>query len=680
MASPESSNKRKRRRPAFSCTACRRRKVRCDRANPCRQCVTQNNASACTYEQNRNSFANRETAPPTSSETNYQRQNIFQERNGGQPSHTPHASSQQAASTPGQIRGMVSKTRVFGQGHWMNIFSLTEGLPTLQPLMGLYDIIIRNTSHGPLDAIADKIAQCKRLARSIKSQRPSRSSLPTQIHQSLPSPDVILELAQLYFATFESCYRILRKNPFMAHCQTYLNNHESTDTCIVLQILLVVSIAGPLHQDANVRIDAASKAAMWIYTAQTWLSAPLEKSRLTLGGIQLHCLLLLARQVNQVGADLIWISTGSLMRIAMQMGLHQDPNCLSEMDPTEKELRRRLWYTILELNLQSSLDSGMLPMIATGDWNTEPPSDHNLDAEPEIGEREESAAHKSMNLQPILSSSIPLRLHASRLINDLREEPPYEEVLEVGKELASACRDISVTLDQLDSASPLDQFASSFCTHLIRRFTLCLHYKFAIKAKINPLYSHSRKAGVEAALDIISLVEDDLYGRVLRCGGGMFRDIVTRAAILIFSEASPDPEAESSSLAKKRDYARQGTLLRDARCVVHYAKDRICHGETNVKVYIFYNMMLAQAEARLSGQSEEEAVSRTMHESVDACYGMMQDMVAMASISSGLDSASFGDSLNRSDVSGEPLDRGFDSIYGSDFNYDFPDLQLFAGW
>ncbi|KAI2899259.1 transcriptional regulator family: Fungal Specific TF [Aspergillus niger] len=579
-----------------------------------------------------------------------------------------------------QIRGMVSKTRVFGQGHWMNIFSLTEGLPTLQPLMGLYDIIIRNTSHGPLDAIADKMAQCKRLARSIKSQRPSRSSLPTQIHQSLPSPDVILELAQLYFATFESCYRILRKNPFMAHCQTYLNNHESADTCIVLQILLVVSIAGPLHQDANVRINAASKAAMWIYTAQTWLSAPLEKSRLTLGGIQLHCLLLLARQVNQVGADLIWISTGSLMRIAMQMGLHQDPNCLSEMDPTEKGLRRRLWYTILELNLQSSLDSGMLPMIATGDWNTEPPSDHNLDAEPEIGEREESAAHKSMNLQPILSSSIPLRLHASRLINDLREEPPYEEVLEVGKELASACRDISLTLDQLDSASPLDQFASSFCTHLIRRFTLCLHYKFAIKAKINPLYSHSRKAGVEAALDIISLVEDNLYGRVLRCGGGMFRDIVTRAAILIFSEASPDPEAESSSLAKRRDYARQGTLLRDARCVVHYAKDRIYHGETNVKVYIFYNMMLAQAEARLSGQSEEEAVSRTMHESVDACYGMMQDMVAMASISSGPDTASFGDSLNRSDVSGEPLDRGFDSIYGSDFNFDFPDLQLFAGW
>ncbi|XRM44773.1 hypothetical protein ABZX51_007884 [Aspergillus tubingensis] len=678
MTSSGVSNTRKRRRPAYSCVSCRRRKVRCDRANPCRQCVTQNIASTCTYEQNRNARAGRETVLSTTNGTNHQRQNA--ESNSGQPSHTPLASSQQDASTPGQIRGIVSKTRVFGQGHWMNIFSLTEGLPSLQPFMGLYDTIIRNTSHGPFDAIADKLAQCKRLARSIKSQRPSRSSLPTQIHQSLPDSDIVLELAQLYFASFESCYRILQKTSFMKHCQTYLNNYEDMDTCTVLQIFLVVAIAGPLHQDNNVRIDMASKAGMWIHTAQTWLSAPLEKNRLTLGAIQVNCLLLLARQVNQVGADLIWISTGSLMRMAMQMGLHQDPNCLSEMESTEKELRRQLCYTILELNLQSSLDSGMVPMIATGDWNTEPPKDNSIESEPEIGEEEGPVAHKATNFQPILSKSIPVRLHASRLINDLREEPPYDEVLEIGKELASACRDVSVTLDQINSASPLYQFTSSFCTHLIRRFTLCLHYKFAIMARANPLFSHSRKAGVEAALDIIALVEDNLYGRVLRCGGGMFRDIVTRAAILIFSESSPDPEAESSSLAKRRDHARQETLLRDARCVVQYAKERLQYGETNVKVYIFYNMMLAQAEARLNGQSEEEAVSRTLHESVDVCYSMMQDMVARASISAGPSTASLEDNLDRSDNFGESLDRGFDYIQDSDFNLDFPDLQLFSGW
>lgn len=126
MTSPGVSNTRKRRRPAYSCVSCRRRKVRCDRANPCRQCVAQNIASTCTYEQNRNARVGHETVLSTTNEANHQRQNVLQESNSGQPSHTPHASSQQAASTPGQIRGMVSKTRVFGQGHWMNIFSLVS--------------------------------------------------------------------------------------------------------------------------------------------------------------------------------------------------------------------------------------------------------------------------------------------------------------------------------------------------------------------------------------------------------------------------------------------------------------------------------------------------------------------------------------------------------------------------
>lgn len=38
---------RRRRRPALSCFACRRRKIKCDRANPCARCVSTN--TRCTY-------------------------------------------------------------------------------------------------------------------------------------------------------------------------------------------------------------------------------------------------------------------------------------------------------------------------------------------------------------------------------------------------------------------------------------------------------------------------------------------------------------------------------------------------------------------------------------------------------------------------------------------------------
>jgi hypothetical protein len=63
--------------------------------------------------------------------------------------------------------------------------------------------------------------------------------------------------------------------------------------------------------------------------------------------------------------------------MAMQMGLHQDPSNLGETSVLQKEVRRRLWYTILELNVQAALDSGMAPMIIAAEYNTQPPT--NLD-------------------------------------------------------------------------------------------------------------------------------------------------------------------------------------------------------------------------------------------------------------------------------------------------------------
>lgn len=77
--------------------------------------------------------------------------------------------------------------------------------------------------------------------------------------------------------------------------------------------------------------------------------------------MQIHYLLLLSRQVNRVGPDLVWISAGALVRMAMQMGLHQDPNIIGDMSVLQNEMRRRLWYTILEMNVQAALECGMHP-------------------------------------------------------------------------------------------------------------------------------------------------------------------------------------------------------------------------------------------------------------------------------------------------------------------------------
>ena len=61
----------------------------------------------------------------------------------------------------------------------------------------------------------------------------------------------------------------------------------------------------------------------------------------------------------------------------MQMGLHRDPEHLPKMSILSVELRRRLWATIMEMVIQSSLESGLPPLISFGDFDTKPPLNIN---------------------------------------------------------------------------------------------------------------------------------------------------------------------------------------------------------------------------------------------------------------------------------------------------------------
>ncbi|OKL55585.1 hypothetical protein UA08_09174 [Talaromyces atroroseus] len=332
-------------------------------------------------------------------------------------------------------------------------------------------------------------------------------------------------------------------------------------------------------------------------------------------------------QIYQVGPDLVWISMGSLMRMAMYMGLHQDPNNFGHMTVKDKEIRRRLWYTILEFNVQAALDSGISPMIQESDYNTQPP--YNVsDDDVENAVQEDFIPKNSTTilLPSLLAKSLPLRLGVARIINSLQEETSYDHILVIGNELAAICRNLTAAVDtnpSMSDAYPTIQFAQNYCSHLLRRFSLCLHFRYAIKAKKNAPYSHSQKVCLEAALDLAALLEDRLYSRLLVTGGGMFRDIITRGALLIFLELAPDPEIETSNSAKRRSHARQSVLLEDARRVVQYAEDRMRHGETNVKGYEFLRMMLVQAEGRFSGLLTDGDLPKSLNDGLDTCHEIL---------------------------------------------------------
>lgn len=214
--------------------------------------------------------------------------------------------------------------------------------------------LFQQSNEEPHDEVSQMMVECKNLAREIKRDRPNRRSLPAGLYRTFPTRQVIDQLVQLYFTTTETCYPILHYPTFMTEYRANIDALEGANGSFLVELLLLMSVTGMMYSDDDVRQELGSRTPTWLHISQTWLSAPMEKDRLTIKGIQVHCLLLLARQVNRIGADIVWISAGSLIRMAMQMGLHQDPNHIGDMSTGQKELRRQLWYTILEMNVQAA--------------------------------------------------------------------------------------------------------------------------------------------------------------------------------------------------------------------------------------------------------------------------------------------------------------------------------------
>lgn len=94
-----------------------------------------------------------------------------------------------------------------------------------------------------------------------------------------------------------------------------------------------------------------------------WLKKLPRKQRTELWALQVETLLLLTRQLCAKETEELWKASGELVRSAMAMGLHINPRESTKISPFQAECRKRLWLTIVEMDLQMSIVSGMPLMI-----------------------------------------------------------------------------------------------------------------------------------------------------------------------------------------------------------------------------------------------------------------------------------------------------------------------------
>ncbi|TEA18085.1 Transcription factor lepE [Colletotrichum sidae] len=566
-------------------------------------------------------------------------------------------------------RGCVSKTRFFGQSHWMNAADMLYRLISFSKTF--QDDKTTNLYQG--------LEKCKNLARLIKSRRtPAFATI--SIGKSMPSRDVADALVDAYLRTFESVTRILHIPSFKSNYERYWAEPSEASESFVVLMQLCMAIGATFHDE---RFSLRNLAAQWFWEGMFWLMTPCEKSRMTMTGLQIRCLMHHLRHTANVGCDLSLIGAGSLVRTAMYMGMHRDPRGLVKMSPYRAEMRRRLWASILEIAVQSSIDAGGPPLISRADYDTEPPAnldDDQLveDADSAFPVPKDARVFTQMTVTLALHETVAARLAVARRVNDFRSDTVYEETLRHSGELRAKLQRM---MQQLKN-HPISPFAHRYVQLMTFRFFYALHHPVVPLALRNPVYYFSRKMCVDTSLRLAEVAflmpekspgrgaakpttvsELDFY-RLTVNGAGTYRSVPFQAVMTLGLELIHQKEDEikngpsmSFSGAEIRGILDEATV---------WSRNRVRSGETNIKGHALSVLLVAHLEVLDAGINDERVevhFEKACTERVSECYGLLRELA-------GDDVPDEAAAMERPDVHDFEMDfeNGVDML--ADWNFD----------
>lgn len=459
----------------------------------------------------------------------------------------------------------------------------------------------------------------------------------------IPSRALADYLVDLYFSTFENTLRILHFPSFMTEYNTFSISRGERSGCksctdvFAAKLLALMTCASCfVDSEALALTETGSdqlqrNAQIWIRAVASWVGSATNYAQLSLGMIQVKCLLLITRQAIAWEGDLTGMSSGFLMREAVMMGLHRDPVNFPNIAPFWAEIRRRLWLTIVELELQTALYSGVPVSISWDEFDCNPPS--NVEDEDLLVESTNLPPSKPINIptrasfQIALAQTLQARLRISKSINSLRFNMSYDEVQEISETLTTGLAEApaelqanaSATDDHSDSLNQGLIFRRSLYLFLVYRCLLALHRPFflSLAENYNEQYVVSRRLCVQASLAVLSQLKlsshsvqnmsidrsTSNYPYLLRLRGGMFRDDIFHAAASLCFELRLQAKGNTNisslvfdSIDQNPTYYQRIVLFQNVENALKYFEFKVRTEKRTCKAYMLLRMLLASAK------------------------------------------------------------------------------------
>ncbi|KAK0669994.1 fungal-specific transcription factor domain-containing protein [Cercophora samala] len=519
----------KRPRPVKSCVECRKRKLKCDRVAPCSQC--QKSRRPCRYTDQENG-AGSDGSDGESGERPVKRpQHLasinggdyprpFSQSNGMEHYHKPQVGLDEMTARLERLeriiiekssptfpyrQSMAIRSRPFHPGFRV---PTTQGLDSTQALLNIFDEaddLLRTMART--DHLRGPFARLQSACRVLKKEHHKAlepitvyvdSMMPIQkrMNDVLPPRSVCDRLITQYFVVSEGLYRMVHVPSFHQEYAQYWDKRGCSESFLP-RLLCMISIAARFGTDSR-GLGQDRFASVNIPTACTlvrhWLDDLRRKQMTDLTTLQTELLLLHAQRTICPHQRASWTQLGYIIRMAMTMDLHRDPSELPPSSPFISEMRRRLWYTLLEMDLHISLMCGLPFAIRAGEYSCKPPS--NLDdgsLSPTTPSLPPSLPldHQTTNrLQAYTSRTLPARIEAAALIFHLSTLDSYQPILSAGQNLENLLSDIAALFPRHASLNPENTHKEwrhrALLDMHVRRPLLALYRPFALGLLSDP--------------------------------------------------------------------------------------------------------------------------------------------------------------------------------------------------
>ncbi|KAH8706035.1 putative Zn(II)2Cys6 transcription factor [Talaromyces proteolyticus] len=464
---PRPPPNRRRDKVQLSCDPCRHRKLRCDRQHPCGACSRRGLTNSCNYATTSFSTpdAQRSVAPRQSTSLHgriSELESLVVTLMEGQSLPTPPApksprtSSQSPADVfpeirtpkkpqdeaaspadPGTLKLRESGTSYIQSAHWEAILTKIRGLKE------------------------DLVTDSKAPPGSHLFYGPNRHATRDEILVAIPPRPVVDRLMALHFDSYiitpcqsHSWQEVSPRSGFFLtwpitssltfdQYETFWKDPSATSIAWIGLMFSMLYIAAQLQTFSIDFTDGRAESLK--AESLTMKDAFREKAvqclilaRYTMGGPYILETLIMVLTgefilLKDNGTD-GWLLISMILHLAMRMGYHRDPDHFPGISPFEGEMRRRIWTTILQLDLVLSLEMG-LPRSAT-DTHIDTKQPRNLrDCDFEEDTTEMPPPRPETEWTPVLPLIARARLiSALGLICDINADinpPSHDEVIKV---------------------------------------------------------------------------------------------------------------------------------------------------------------------------------------------------------------------------------------------------------